>query len=227
MRTATGSRQHERIAAALNAKTYFAKPCLSRELGIDENTNGHFGNFSPQETNFNAVAREQVDHGVTWLRNRTTKTRQYKTRNEVFVNQFVPLIRSRKTISLNYLDYTSARVVLANNPDLSLATVIETQIPVTWNNGTIGISVNLGKFNAGETAYLFVVNAVGRRNASGFPVRIGNQTAAKNRGLMESALAYSAMGDRPRFGPPPHSRSPQCRAGPRIQWRHEGIPDSA
>jgi len=84
--------QHERIAAALNAKTFFANPYHSWERGINENTNGLLRQFFPKATNFNALTREQVDHAVALLNNRPRKTRQYKTPNEIFANQFVPLI---------------------------------------------------------------------------------------------------------------------------------------
>jgi hypothetical protein len=73
-----------------------------------------------------------------------------------------------------YLDYSPARVVLANNPDLSQATTIEVQIPKTWSSTSVSASVNLGKFTAGQTAYLFVFDPTGARNATGFPITVGS-----------------------------------------------------
>ena len=84
--------QHEKIAAALNAKTYFANPYSSWERGINENTNGLLRQFFPKATNFNTVSQEQIDHALSLLNNRPRKTRQYKTPNEIFYNNFVPLI---------------------------------------------------------------------------------------------------------------------------------------
>ena len=73
-----------------------------------------------------------------------------------------------------YLDYSPARVVLANNADLSSATIREVQIPTSWNATSIRVSVNLGTFSAGQTAYLFVFDPTGVPNATGFPITIGN-----------------------------------------------------
>ncbi|MCI0590546.1 MAG: polysaccharide lyase [Gammaproteobacteria bacterium] len=77
-----------------------------------------------------------------------------------------------------YLDYTRARVVLANNQKLSSATIVESQIPISWSNTSIRISANLGKFSAGQTAYLFVVDSSGTPSATGLPVSVGD-TASK------------------------------------------------
>ncbi len=68
-----------------------------------------------------------------------------------------------------YLDRSLAHVVLTNSPDLSSATIIENQVPVSWNDGSITATVNLGHFSQGQTAYLIVVDGTG--NASpGYPV---------------------------------------------------------
>ena len=72
-----------------------------------------------------------------------------------------------------YLDYTPARVVLANARDLADASIIEPQIPTAWSPSSITVIVNLGRFNPGETAYLFVFDPTGTRNATGLPVTIG------------------------------------------------------
>jgi hypothetical protein len=64
-----------------------------------------------------------------------------------------------------YLDYTPARVVLANNANLNAATIIETQIPSSWSTTSISFAANLGKFTSGQTAYLFVVSPSGLASA--------------------------------------------------------------
>jgi IS30 family transposase len=84
--------QHQQIAAALGARTFFANPYRSWERGINENTNGLLRQFFPKTTNFNNVSQQQIDHAVALLNNRPRKTRQYKTPNEIFANTFVPLI---------------------------------------------------------------------------------------------------------------------------------------
>lgn len=75
-----------------------------------------------------------------------------------------------------YYDHSWARVMLANNANYSAATVIEPQPPVSWADGTISAKVNLGKLQDIGTAYLFVFNANGTRNATGFPVTLGGAT---------------------------------------------------
>jgi hypothetical protein len=83
--------------------------------------------------------------------------------------------RSRSTANWRYfadvyLDYEPGRVVLANNSRLDLATIRENQIPLTWSDTSITFSVNLGRFTAGQTAYLFVVNTSGQATNPGFPL---------------------------------------------------------
>lgn len=72
-----------------------------------------------------------------------------------------------------YLDYSRSRVVLANNVDLSKATIVETQIPSSWSNNSVTVTGNLGKLTSGQTAYLFVFDSNGQRNATGFAVTVG------------------------------------------------------
>lgn len=77
-----------------------------------------------------------------------------------------------------YLDFSRARVVLANNANLSSATIVEPQIPSSWNSTAITVSVNLGKFSAGQTAYLFAIDSSGQPNATGYPVTVGGTAGA-------------------------------------------------
>lgn len=85
--------QHEKIAAALKARTYFATPYASWERGINENTNGLLRQFFPKRTNVKTVTLAQIQQAVALLNNRPRKTRHYKTPNELFANTFVPLIQ--------------------------------------------------------------------------------------------------------------------------------------
>ena len=84
--------QHENIAKALQAKTYFAHPYSSWERGINENTNGLLRQFLPKGTDFRAVSWQTVKRAVDYLNNRPRKTRGYLTPNQMFHNEFVPLI---------------------------------------------------------------------------------------------------------------------------------------
>lgn len=72
-----------------------------------------------------------------------------------------------------YVDYTPARIVLANNANLASATVVESQVPSGWSANSVTVAVNLGQFAAGQKAYLFAFDASGARNAVGFPVTVG------------------------------------------------------
>lgn len=84
--------KHERIAHALEAKTYFAHPYSSWERGINENTNGLLRQYFPKKTDFRLVSWHQVKRAVDELNNRPRKTRGYRTPNEIFNNVFVPLL---------------------------------------------------------------------------------------------------------------------------------------
>lgn len=75
-----------------------------------------------------------------------------------------------------YLDYSLARVVLANNANLNNATIREPQISSAWSTSSISFSVNLGKFTAGQTAYLFVFDPSGVPNTTGYPITVGGSS---------------------------------------------------
>jgi hypothetical protein len=72
-----------------------------------------------------------------------------------------------------YMDTTFSRVMLANNSNYDNATIIEPQIPSAWSSNSITFTANLGKFQDQGTAYLFVFDSNNTRNATGFPVTIG------------------------------------------------------
>ncbi|MEW6517600.1 MAG: T9SS type A sorting domain-containing protein [candidate division FCPU426 bacterium] len=76
-----------------------------------------------------------------------------------------------------YVDNTFSRVVLADNPDYDLATVIEPQIPSAWSDGSVTIRVNAGKLADNQQAYVFVFDAANQHNAAGFPVLLGASLA--------------------------------------------------
>ncbi len=84
--------RHEEIAKALEATTYFAHPYSSWERGINENTNGLIRQFLPKGTDFRNVSWQAVKRAVDYLNNRPRKTRGYKTPNQMFNNEFVPLL---------------------------------------------------------------------------------------------------------------------------------------
>ena len=77
-----------------------------------------------------------------------------------------------------YLDYSRARVILGNAPTLEASTVREVQVPTTWSNTAIAVSANLGTFNVGQIAYVYVVDPNGQVNKAGLPITIGGGMAA-------------------------------------------------
>lgn len=84
--------QHDIIASALEAKTYFAHPYSSWERGINENTNGLLRQFFPKKTDFRETSEQEVQQAVDSLNNRPRKTRDYLTPNQMFNYEFVPLL---------------------------------------------------------------------------------------------------------------------------------------
>jgi hypothetical protein len=72
-----------------------------------------------------------------------------------------------------YVDNTLARVILCNNSNYNAATIREPQIPTAWSASSITVTGNLGKFTAGATAYLFVIDAAGSVS-NGFSVTVGS-----------------------------------------------------
>lgn len=84
--------QHEKIGRALDAKTFFAHPYASWERAINENTNGLLRQFFPKKTDFKKVTWHQVKMAVENLNNRPRKTRNYLTPNQLFNNEFIPLL---------------------------------------------------------------------------------------------------------------------------------------
>ena len=79
-----------------------------------------------------------------------------------------------------YIDTSLARVVLADKPVLSQATVIENQIPSAWSDGSITVTVNLGKFTQGQPVYLFVVDPTGTPSTSGLALTAAGTTFMPN-----------------------------------------------
>lgn len=84
--------EHERIAKALDAQTFFANPYCSWERGINENTNGLLRQFFPKGTDFREVSYQAVYDAVELLNKRPRKTRNYRSPNELFLGEFIPVI---------------------------------------------------------------------------------------------------------------------------------------
>jgi len=69
-----------------------------------------------------------------------------------------------------YYDKSWARVIFANAQQYQNASIVEPQIPQSWNSSGISIKVNLGRLDPSTPIYAFVFDSSGQRNAAGFPV---------------------------------------------------------
>ena len=79
--------QHELIAAALQARIYFAHPYASWERGLNENSNGLVRQYFPKKFAFANITDQDLQAVEDSLNNRPRKTLGYRTPNEVFFKQ--------------------------------------------------------------------------------------------------------------------------------------------
>jgi IS30 family transposase len=79
--------EHELIAAALQARIYFAHPYASWERGLNENTNGLIRQYFPKKYDFRKITDEELQRVEDLLNHRPRKTLGYRTPNEVFFKQ--------------------------------------------------------------------------------------------------------------------------------------------
>ena len=83
-----------------------------------------------------------------------------------------------------FMDFTQARVELSERAtwDETVQTHKELQIPTAWSSTSITFRVNMGAFQEGQQAYLYVVDQNGSVNAQGYPVR-GSDAISAPKGL--------------------------------------------
>lgn len=67
-----------------------------------------------------------------------------------------------------YVDTTWARVMIGNAATFAASTQREIQIPSAWSDSSIAITLNLGTFANLNSAFLYVIDASGTPNATGF-----------------------------------------------------------
>jgi len=74
-----------------------------------------------------------------------------------------------------YLDYSRQRVLIGNAATLAGSTTFrEVQVPSVWSNTSITVTVNQGAFANSANAYLYVFDATGTANATGYPITFGS-----------------------------------------------------
>ncbi|TLS76913.1 IS30 family transposase [Mariprofundus erugo] len=77
---------HARVAEAINADIYFARPYASNERGLNENANGLVRQYLPKSRRFDTVTDAEIDLIAHRLNHRPRKTLGYRTPYEVFFN---------------------------------------------------------------------------------------------------------------------------------------------
>ena len=86
--------EHELIAAALQARIYFAHAYASWERGLNENTNGLVRQYFPKKYEFARISNQDLQQVQDLLNNRPRKTLGFRTPNEVFFKQRAVALRS-------------------------------------------------------------------------------------------------------------------------------------
>lgn len=76
--------EHQAIAEALNARTYFAHPYASYERGLNENTNGLLRQFIPKGTDLRTVTEEDLQRYQGALNSRPRKCLGFRQPSVVF-----------------------------------------------------------------------------------------------------------------------------------------------
>lgn len=78
-----------------------------------------------------------------------------------------------------YLDNSWARVEICAGSTWASRGNCEIQNPTAWNSDgqSITATVNLGSFGAADSAHLYIVDAAGTANASGFPITLGSESS--------------------------------------------------
>jgi transposase, IS30 family len=79
--------QHQKIASALNIKTYFTRPYTSQDKGTIENRNGVIRQFFPKKTDFNIIDNKEIRRVEFELNNRPVRKFGYLTPNQVYLSK--------------------------------------------------------------------------------------------------------------------------------------------
>ena len=78
---------HQKIAEALNIKTYFTRPYTSQDKGTIENRNGVIRLFFPKKTDFNLIDIKEIKRVENEINNRPIRKFNYLSANEVFLQR--------------------------------------------------------------------------------------------------------------------------------------------
>jgi IS30 family transposase len=91
-------RQHEELARAFDATTYFCDPFKSHQKGAIENANRLLRRYCPRKGNIDALTQEELDGYIERINSRPLKCLGYKTPAEVYFKLAVDEINAAKKI---------------------------------------------------------------------------------------------------------------------------------
>lgn len=77
-----------------------------------------------------------------------------------------------------YIDYTLARVEMADSATWAGRTHCEIQPPLTWGTGEVTVKLNRGSFGATDTVYLYLIDSAGAVNANGYEITLGGESTS-------------------------------------------------
>ena len=86
-------------------------------------------------------------------------------------------VNSYRYFASVYVDITPARVMIGDAQDYDSCTILEPQIPVSWDQASITVNCNLASIPDGKTAYLFVFDSENNHNPVGYQVTVEASTA--------------------------------------------------
>ncbi|SDJ60928.1 Transposase and inactivated derivatives, IS30 family [Billgrantia gudaonensis] len=80
--------EHQAVAKAVTAATFFCKPYCSGQRGTNENTNGLIRQYFPKGTDFRQVTDVELRRVVKKLNDRPRKRLGYRTLAQVFLGEY-------------------------------------------------------------------------------------------------------------------------------------------
>jgi IS30 family transposase len=81
------TKEHEKIAQALNILTFHCRPHASWEKGGVENTNGRIRRFIPKGADINTYSDAEIQKIENWLNHTPRKCLKYRTPYEIMIQE--------------------------------------------------------------------------------------------------------------------------------------------
>ena len=89
---------HQAITKAIGTKIFFAKPYSSWQRGSNENGNGLIRWYLPRNTDLNSLTDKQLNAIMESINNRPKKCLNFKTPNEVFIDEMSKIDKSKSNL---------------------------------------------------------------------------------------------------------------------------------